>query len=375
MFFSTIIGQETVKERFRASVREQRIPHALLLCGGEGIGKLPLAIAYAQYICCEHRTPTDACGECPSCVKFAKLSHPDLHFVFPIIKPENKTTAVCDDFITEFRKFVLQQPYGTVNEWINGISSGKQGMIYEAESAEILRKLSLKTYESEYKVMIIWQPEKMNISCANKLLKILEEPPEKTLFLLVSETPDMLLTTIQSRTQRINIPLIDVQTMTENLQQKFSLTPEAAANVARIANGNFRKAEEIIQSSDENQFNFDQFIYLMRMAYSKKVAELKQWSEMMSKIGREKQKNFFVYAQKMVRENFMLNLHEKELNYLNNNEIDFSQKFSRFITENNVEIIMQDFALAERHIEGNVQAKMVFFDLSLKFIVSLIKKQ
>ena len=374
MFFSSIIGQEAIKQRLIAAVQEQRIPHALLLCGGEGIGKLPLAIAFAQYVCCEHRTATDSCGSCPSCVKFAKLAHPDLHFVFPIIKPEGKQSVVCDDFIAEFRNFVLEHPYGTVNEWINGIGSGKQGMIYEAESGEILRKLNLKTYESEYKVMIIWQPEKMNITCANKLLKILEEPPEKTLFLLVSEMPDMLLTTIQSRTQRINIPQIERTSLEEALHRKFSLTPESAANVARIANGNYRKAEEMIESSDENQFNLEQFIFLMRTAYARKVKEMKQWSEMMSKIGRERQKSFFVYAQKMVRENFILNLHEEELNYLNNNEETFSQRFAPFINERNIESIMTDLAIAERHIEGNVQAKMVFFDLSLKFIVSLIKK-
>ncbi|GAT62319.1 DNA polymerase III subunit [Paludibacter jiangxiensis] len=374
MFFSSIIGQEAIKQRLIAAVQEQRIPHALLLCGGEGIGKLPLAIAFAQYVCCEHRTATDSCGSCPSCVKFAKLAHPDLHFVFPIIKPEGKQSVVCDDFVAEFRNFVLEHPYGTVNEWINGIGSGKQGMIYEAESGEILRKLNLKTYESEYKVMIIWQPEKMNITCANKLLKILEEPPEKTLFLLVSEMPDMLLTTIQSRTQRINIPQIERASLEEALHRKFSLTPESAANVARIANGNYRKAEEMIESSDENQFNLEQFIFLMRTAYARKVKEMKQWSEMMSKIGRERQKSFFIYAQKMVRENFILNLHEEELNYLNNNEETFSQRFAPFINERNIESIMTDLAIAERHIEGNVQAKMVFFDLSLKFIVSLIKK-
>jgi len=374
LFFSSIIGQEAIKQRLIAAVQEQRIPHALLLCGGEGIGKLPLAIAFAQYVCCEHRTATDSCGSCPSCVKFAKLAHPDLHFVFPIIKPEGKQSVVCDDFVAEFRNFVLEHPYGTVNEWINGIGSGKQGMIYEAESGEILRKLNLKTYESEYKVMIIWQPEKMNITCANKLLKILEEPPEKTLFLLVSEMPDMLLTTIQSRTQRINIPQIERTSLEEALHRKFSLTPESAANVARIANGNYRKAEEMIESSDENQFNLEQFIFLMRTAYARKVKEMKQWSEMMSKIGRERQKSFFVYAQKMVRENFILNLHEEELNYLNNNEETFSQRFAPFINERNIESIMTDLAIAERHIEGNVQAKMVFFDLSLKFIVSLIKK-
>jgi hypothetical protein len=374
LFFSSIIGQEAIKQRLIATVQEQRIPHALLLCGGEGIGKLPLAIAFAQYVCCEHRTPTDSCGSCPSCVKFAKLAHPDLHFVFPIIKPEGKQSVVCDDFIAEFRNFVLEHPYGTVNEWINGIGSGKQGMIYEAESGEILRKLNLKTYESEYKVMIIWQPEKMNITCANKLLKILEEPPEKTLFLLVSEMPDMLLATIQSRTQRINIPQIDRVSLEEALHRKFSLTPESASNVARIANGNYRKAEEMIESSDENQFNLEQFIFLMRTAYARKVKEMKQWSEMMSKIGRERQKSFFVYAQKMVRENFILNLHDEDLNYLNNNEETFSQRFAPFINERNIEAIMTDLAIAERHIEGNVQAKMVFFDLSLKFIVSLIKK-
>jgi DNA polymerase-3 subunit delta' len=374
LFFSSIIGQEAIKQRLIATVQEQRIPHALLLCGGEGIGKLPLAIAFAQYVCCEHRTPTDSCGSCPSCVKFAKLAHPDLHFVFPIIKPEGKQSVVCDDFIAEFRNFVLEHPYGTVNEWINGIGSGKQGMIYEAESGEILRKLNLKTYESEYKVMIIWQPEKMNITCANKLLKILEEPPEKTLFLLVSEMPDMLLATIQSRTQRINIPQIERAALEEALHKKFSLTPESASNVARIANGNYRKAEEMIESSDENQFNLEQFIFLMRTAYARKVKEMKQWSEMMSKIGRERQKSFFVYAQKMVRENFILNLHEEDLNYLNNNEETFSQRFAPFINERNIETIMTDLAIAERHIEGNVQAKMVFFDLSLKFIVSLIKK-
>lgn len=374
MFFSSIIGQQAVKQRLQAMVQEQRIPHALLLCGGEGIGKLPLAIALAQYVCCEHRTATDACGTCPSCVKFAKLAHPDLHFVFPIIKPDGKPSVVCDDFIGEFRNFVLDQPYGTVNEWINSIGSGKQGMIYEAESGEILRKLALKTYESEYKVMIIWQPEKMNITCANKLLKILEEPPAKTLFLLVSEMPDMLLTTIQSRTQRINIPLIERQDMEEALHHNFTVTPETATRIARIANGNYRKAVEITEAGDENKFNFEQFVYLMRTAYARKVGDMKQWSETMSKIGREKQKSFFVYAQKMVRENFIFNLQEEDLNYMGNDEEAFSLRFSPFINEHNIESIMTDLALAERHIEGNVQAKMVFFDLSLKFIVSLIKK-
>jgi len=373
MFFSEIIGQEAVKQRLRNTLHEQRIPHALLLSGVEGIGKLPLAIAFAQYVCCENRSETDSCGVCPSCIKFAKLTHPDLHFVFPVIKPDSKA-VVCDDFINDFRSFIIQNPYATANEWINTISSGKQGVIYEAESGEILRKLNLKTFESEYKVMIIWQPEKMNQSCANKLLKILEEPSDKTLFMLVSDTPDMLLPTILSRTQRINIPLIDHDSLKQALQKRHHMSEPEAATVARIANGSYHKALEIIESSEESQFNFEQFILLMRLAYRRKVLELKQWSEVMAKTGREQQKSFFVYAQKMIRENFILNFHDTALNYLNDSEMNFSKNFSPYVNERNITGIMDEFALAERHIESNVQAKMVFFDLALKFIVLLLKK-
>jgi DNA polymerase-3 subunit delta' len=372
VFFSDIIGQSAVRQRLLNSVKEQRIPHAVLLGGAEGTGKLPLALAFAQYICCTNRSETDSCGKCPSCVKFAKLAHPDLHFVFPIVKPESKA-VVCDDFISDFRSFIIANPYASVNEWVNTISTGKQGVIYEAESAEILRKLNLKTYESDYKIMIVWQPEKMNTSCANKLLKILEEPPEKTLFLLVSDTPDMLLTTIQSRTQRINVPLIAARDLSDALMQRFPLSEDEAGNVARTANGNYRKAVEIIESSDEAQFNFEQFVFLMRMAYQRKVTELKQWSDTMAKIGRERQKSFFVYAQKMIRENFILNLQDGNLNYLNADETNFSRNFARFVNERNIVGITDEFDLAERHIESNVQAKMVFFDLSLKFII-LLKK-
>ncbi|MCE1156977.1 MAG: DNA polymerase III subunit delta, partial [Bacteroidales bacterium] len=174
MLFSHIIGQQAAKDRLIRTVAEQRIPHAQLFRGPEGIGKLALAIAYAQYICCENRSAADSCGKCPSCVKFAKLAHPDLHLVFPVIKPANKSSVVCDDFVADFREQVLATPYFGVDEWYARISDdAKQGMIYANESQEIIRKLSLKTYESEYKVMIIWLPEKMNNQCSNKLLKIL----------------------------------------------------------------------------------------------------------------------------------------------------------------------------------------------------------
>jgi len=383
MQFSEIIGQQEIKNRFIRTVAEQRIPHAQLLRGTEGIGKLALAIAYAQYICCENRGATDSCGTCPSCVKYKKLAHPDLHFVFPVIKPTGKTTVVCDDFIADFRAMILENPYFSVNEWYAKISGdAKQGMIYGNESQEIIRKLNLKTYESEYKVMIIWLPEKMNITCSNKLLKILEEPPAKTVFLLVSNQPDEIITTILSRTQHVNIPRLTDDDIVVSLLKKddLEITQHDALNVARISNGSFLSALSVLGEDDENKLNFERFVMIMRLAWQvgnrkdhASLKTLKKWSDEMAApgVGRERQKNFLSYAQRMTRENFILNLQQPDMNYLTSYETDFSRKFSPFINERNVEDIMKEFALAERHIEQNVNAKMVFFDLVLKVIMLL----
>ena len=383
MFFSDIIGQVEIKNRFIRTVQEQRIPHAQLLKGAEGIGKLRLAVAYAQYICCENRSATDSCGVCPSCVKYQKLAHPDLHFVFPVIKPAGKTSVVCDDFIGEFRKMLLENTYFGVTDWFAFIADDvKQGMIYANESEEIIRKLSLKTYESEYKVMIIWLPEKMNVTCANKLLKILEEPPEKTVFLLVSNAPDEIITTILSRTQHVNIPTLDNQEIAHALLQEetLELLRDDADFVARIANGSYLKALRIADENEENKLNFERFTQLMRLAWqvgNKKdhasLKTLRRWADDLaaSTVGRERQKNFLAYSQRMVRENFVRNLQQPELNYMATNEAEFSERFSPFIHERNVEGLMTEFALAERHIEQNVNAKMIFFDLALKMIMLL----
>ena len=385
MLFSEIIGQQEVKRRFIRTVTEQRIPHAQLLRGPEGIGKLGLAIAYAQYICCENRTATDSCGICSSCVKYKKLAHPDLHFVFPVIKPPSRTSVVCDDFIAEFRKMVLDNLYFGVNEWYAKISGdAKQGMIYGNESEEIIRKLSLKTYESEYKIMIIWLPEKMNVTCANKLLKILEEPPEKTVFLLVSNEPDHIITTILSRTQHIHIPRLCETEITNALlnNDDLDIEDEDANYAAHIANGSYLNAIAVLNEGDENKQNFERFMMIMRLAWqvgNKKdhasLKTLKKWSDDMAAavMGRERQKNFLSYAQRLTRENFILNLQQPELNYLTSSEAGFSQRFSPFINERNVEDIMVEFDLAERQIEQNVNAKMIFFDLTLK-IIMLLKK-
>jgi len=385
MLFSEIIGQQEIKKRFIRTVTEQRIPHAQLLRGPEGVGKLALAIAYAQYICCENKTATDSCGVCASCVKYKKLAHPDLHFVFPVIKPANRTSVVCDDFIADFRAMVLTNMYFSVNDWFAKISGdAKQGMIYGNESEEIIRKLSLKTYEAEYKVMIIWLPEKMNLTCSNKLLKILEEPPEKTVFLLVSNEPDQIITTILSRTQHIHIPRLSEKEIRQALlaNDDLEIEDDEAAYAAHIANGSYLNAIAVLNEGDENKQNFERFVLIMRLAWqvgNKKdhasLKTLKKWSDDMAAaaMGRERQKNFLGYAQRMTRENFIRNLQQPELNYLTSTEADFSQRFSPFIHERNVEDIMTEFALAERHIEQNVNAKMVFFDLTLK-IIMLLKK-
>lgn len=380
--FSNIIGQQVVKERFIRSVKEQRIPHAQLLYGSEGVGKLALAVAYAQYICCENRTETDSCGVCPSCVKYKQLAHPDLHFVFPVIKPPSKSTVICDDFLKDFRNIFLEDPYFGLEDWYERIGDGaKQGMIYSNESSEIIRKLSLKTYESEYKVMIIWMPELMHESCANKLLKILEEPPAYTVFLLVSNNPDANLTTILSRTQQIKIPRLSEKEIISALTTRYpGADTTEIQNVARISEGSFLKAGKLLNERREMSLNFERFVEMMRKAWmvgNKKdhasLKTLKKWSEDMASadMGRERQKKFLSYAQHMVRENYIFNLHLTDLNYITDYETNFSRNFSPFINERNVEELMTEFALAERHIEQNTNAKMVFFDLVLKVIMLL----
>ncbi|MFT3751689.1 MAG: DNA polymerase III subunit delta [Paludibacter sp.] len=383
MLFSDIIGQQEVKSRLIRTVTEQRIPHAQLLRGPEGVGKLGLAIAYAQYICCENPTATDSCGICPSCVKYRKLAHPDLHFVFPTIKPAGKSSVVCDDFISDFRKMVLDSPYFGINEWYAEISGdAKQGLIYSNESEEILRKLSLKTYESEYKVMIIWLPEKMHTTCANKLLKILEEPPEKTVFLMVSNEPDQIITTILSRTQHVHIPRLKDDEIVQALLKNDTLDIEKddALYAVKIANGSYLEALAVLNEGDENKQNFDRFVMIMRLAWQvgnrkdhASLKKLRKWSDDMAaaSMGRERQKNFLSYAQRMTRENFIRNIQHPDLNYFTTSEANFSERFSPFINERNVEDLMAEFALAERHIEQNVNAKMVFFDLVLKVIMLL----
>jgi DNA polymerase-3 subunit delta' len=380
LLFKDIIGQEATKRQLRQAVREGRIPHAQLFTGISGIGKLQLALAYAQYLNCPHRTEEDSCGICPTCLQYQHLQHPDLHFVFPIVGSDE----VCDNFLEPWRKIILEQHYFDLDDWHEALGiENKQSMIYEKESGEILHKLSLKAYGDGYKIMIIWQPEKMNASSANKLLKILEEPAQKTVFILVSEHPEKLLSTIQSRVQTVQIPRLETETIAAALQQK-GVSSVQANDIARIANGSYLAALKKANETAENQQELSDFIALFRDAYTVGVLQdaqkkydslkrLKQWSLDMAGIGREKQKHFLQYAQQQVRENYIRNMAQPDLNYQLEAERDFSVKFAPFIHNGNVEAIMNQLDLAERQIEQNGNAKMIFFDLCLQMIV-LIKK-
>ncbi|MDP4187485.1 MAG: DNA polymerase III subunit delta' [Bacteroidota bacterium] len=370
MLFKDIIGQQDVKQRLVQSVKENRISHAQLLLGPEGSGNLALAVAYAQFISCADKKDDDSCGLCPSCRKYQKLIHPDLHFVFPV----NSTTSVSDNFIAQWRTTLLDNPYMSLNQWYEAIGmDNKQGLIPVRESDEIIRKLNMKSYESEYKVMIMWMPEKMNVQTANKLLKMLEEPPAKTLFLLVSESTGDILPTILSRTQIIKVPGIDNHSLAKALGARFQLSEEATGNIVQLANGNYIRALNLINEGEESAYNFEMFVKIMRLCWKRDVFGINDWVDEISKIGRERQKRFFLNSLRMVRENFLLNLNNEQLIHLTAKERDFSMNFHKFINFKNVEQIALEFNKASADIEWNGNAKIVFFDMSLK-LIQLIRK-
>lgn len=372
MQFRDIVGQAEIKQHMLRTLVQEQVPHAQLFYGMAGVGKLPLALAYAQYLNCEHPTEQDSCGRCRACQKTEQLIHPDLHFVFPIVKKDKKNT--CDDYLSLWRKQIHSNPYFSYQDWLNTIQVGNmQGLIYEKESEEVVRKLSLKHYEGRWKVVIIWQAEKLHLSAANSLLKILEEPSEHTAFILVSNHSQMILPTIQSRCRRIHVKPISSKDIANNLEANFSVSADKAVQIAHIARGSFTKALEALHESPEQRFFFQLFVQTMRVSYARNVKKIKETAEELARLGREKQKGFLDYCQVMIREYFVNNVKQPELVYLNEEEAQFGVKFSPFINEKNIEDFMQELTTATLHIEQNVNAKMVFFDLCLKITI-LIKR-
>jgi len=374
MFFRDIIGQQEVIERLVKDAQAGTVPHALLFCGPEGVGKLQTAIAFARYLLCRDKgTAADSCGTCPSCVKMDKLVHPDLHFVFPVIN-KSKTagrSTISDDEIATWRETVLEQQYFGFEEWLSAIDAdNKQASIFVTESEQIISKLSLKSVEGGYKIMIIWHAEKMNQQCANSLLKLLEEPPAGTLFILTTDAPEQILETIISRTQRIDFKRIPEQDISDRLQGPgYGLDAETAQKIAHLSGGSWLKAVSALRVNAESEEFFDYFTQLMRLSYGRKLKDLKLWADGIAGGGREWQKRFLAYCQRMIRENFICNFHNPELNYMTEQERQFSVRFAPFVNENNIIGLMDTLTDAQRDIEQNVNSKMVFFDLSLKTIM------
>lgn len=349
MLFKDITGQQVAAQQLRDAIDHDRMPHALLISGREGSGALTLALTAAQYILCENHTPDgEPCERCPHCLQIHKLQHPDLHFAFPVVNRKGQSgddSAVSLDYIAEWRDILLRHPDMTYTDWVKFISDeGKNAQIYKAEASSIIRILSTKPYESDKRVMIIWLPEKINETASNKLLKIIEEPYPKTFFLLVSNDPDRVLGTILSRCQRLNIPPLDPCWMQPRIEP------------------------------DERQYFFDKFCAMMRLSYMRRIFDMRDWSVEMAGLGRQRQQDFLQYAQSMIRENFILNVSMPEgqsVNYMDDQEAQFSSRFHLFVNHRNVEGIMNELAQAEKDIAQNGAAKIIFFDLSLKLIMLL----
>jgi DNA polymerase-3 subunit delta' len=375
MNFSAIPGQTEIINKLIRSVQEERVSHAQLFTGPEGCGSLALALAYARYVSCENRTHSDSCGTCKSCLKYEKMIHPDLHFVFPVIKGKKVAEPVSDNYITEWREFVRKSPYFSVNDWFDSIEVGNaQGMIFASEASEIIRKLSLKTFESDFKIMIIWLPEKMHHATANKLLKMIEEPPEKTLFLLVSEEYDKVIPTILSRCQLLKVPSFTNEEIKSYLRSTYGTTEAKSTDISRVAYGNILRAIELCVKDESSAYHLDSFRRLMRFAWKRDVISLINWSEEMAATGREAQKNYISFSLRILRENLMLSLQQLQNNivFLAGEEADFSEKFHPFINKENIYPLVNELNQAYYHIEANGNAKIIFLDLALK-VTKMIK--
>ena len=377
--FEQVIGQREVQERLMQMVNEDRLPHAIMLCGPQGTGKLALAVGFAKVLLAEKVNSMFA--DAPEYVEspmLKNLEHPDLHFTYPTIKLSSMGSdhkPISDDFAREWHELMIASPYFTMNEWLEQMGGeNQQAIITAGESDELVRKLSLKSSQGGYKVSLIWLPERMNIECANKILKLLEEPPSQTVFIMVCQEPDKLLETIRSRVQRIDVKKIADGDVKQALMEKRGLTEDMAQRISRMANGNWLKALEMLSADSENELFLDMFQSLMRLAYQRKVKDLKAWSEQMGAMGREKQKRFLEYFLRLIRENFMYNFQNEELCYMTQREEEFAKNFARFINEANILAISDLANLAIRDIGQNANAKIVFFDMALKMIVLLIQK-
>ena len=378
MKFSKILGQEYIKNHLTKSADLGRIPHAQLFIGPEGSGTLPMAIAYAEYILCStNQNLNESCA-----LKFEKIAHPDLHFIYPTVSTEEvKQKPKSIDFIKEWIQFILENPYGSLFDWYAKLGvQNKQGEIRVDDAQEILKSLSLKSYEGGYKIMIIWMADKMNISASNKLLKLLEEPPEKTVFILISENEEDIIQTIRSRCQVLHFNGLSETVIAEALVSRENTEPKEALKIAHQAQGNYNKALHLLQD-DNDEFPFEQwFVVWVRAAFKAKgnaavIADLIQWSEQIAALGRETQKKFLQYCIDIFRQALLHNYETPSLVYFEPTVEKFTiDKFAPFVNGNNINEIFQELSDAIYHIERNGNAKIILTDLSIKLTRLIHKK-
>ncbi|HCN83228.1 MAG TPA: hypothetical protein DIT07_06330 [Sphingobacteriaceae bacterium] len=364
MQFRDIIGQEEVKTHLVQTVKENRISHAQLFLGPEGCGSLPLALAYAQFISCENRQEDDSCGECSPCRKYSKLIHPDLHFSYPFFAKHKEDTA--QSFIKEWREAFLSNPYLNLDEWRDHLDAeNKQANINIAECHQIIQKLSFKPFEAEYKVLIMWLPEYLEKE-GNTLLKILEEPAYKTLFLLVAQNPEQILSTILSRTQLIKLARFSDHEIKEYLIKDHHIEPFTAEHIAYLSEGNLQTAQNLLKEEINN--NFELFSEWLRMCLTNKGIRIMEFVEIIAKSGRENQKNFMRYGIKLLRECMMLISGVGKLVHLSSSELEFVTKVSAAINMAKAEAMINELEKGHYHIERNANPKILFLDVSLQFV-------
>ena len=378
MLFKEIPGNNAVKKQLLSSVKNNRISHAQLFSGNSGSAKLALAFAYARYLNCDNKSDEDSCGKCPSCLKYNTLSHPDLHLIFPVLKLGQANVAVSDNFVNVWRDFILKNSYGSLNSWIDSFGienkTGEKGSIYKDEANSIHKKLALKNFEAPYRVVLIWMPEQMNTEASNKLLKLFEEPPFGTVFLLVSEKPSILLPTIISRLQKIHIFDFSIEDMTEFFK-KDNLSIERLKQLRNLTDADLGKMIQLVEEDIQAIDLFDDFSSWMRLAYKTDVVNISKWVDSISTMGRKHQKLFLSYAIKLIRECLIFNFANKALLKTNEKESDFISKFAPFIHEDNSIIIIEELEKAIKAINRNANAKMLLFELSLQMIKFLKVKR
>jgi len=375
MRFSDIPGHIEVKRWLRQLVDNDKIPHALLLEGPEGIGKLAMARALIQYIYCEHPTDDgDSCGQCQSCTLLSSLNHLDSMYSFPVVKEDDN--PISDKYLQQWKRFLSEEPlYAGIDRWTAMFSkTNARPVIYVTEANDLIHKLSFQARQSRYKSVIVWLPERLNEEAANKLLKLLEEPPQDTVFIMVCEEPEKLIDTIRSRAQRIDVKRIDIDAMANALVSSRGIDEDTAYRIARAANGSWLNALEELDADNEKRQFLEMFISLMRLAYMRKIKDLKKWSDTVAGYGRERQKRMLAYFLRLVRENFMYNFRIPQLNYMTREEENFSRNFSPYINEANVIEISGLMNRAIRDIGQNANAKIVFFDMTTNIIVALLRK-